>query len=463
MSGRPVAIRKRGAADNGLPADVDVERFVLGSILLDDIVFPELSQDFFSLDSHRRIFRCMSDLHARGEHVDRVTVANELERRGEREAVGGISYVVSLDDGVPQIPHLDSYIRILQEHATRRRIMFACQHLMDRAALSTEELASVIQAGLEVFTTTAAAGQAYRSIEDLPSVAECGAGDIKYIRRPELPCAAIVGLTGDSGSGKSTLATAWARDAWRNQGVPALFLDRENPLNVVADRLQRLGTEDGPGLRFWGGWLPSEAPQPDSAIVRAWAAERKGLVVVDSFSAFLEGGDQNDAAIVRTFVSRCRRLADVGATVVLIHHDGKAETAKDYRGSSDFKGAIDQGLHVSNFGEGGQLGKLVLRPFKSRLGACREISYEYASGRFERGDETEARQTIGEQLTVILRLNPGATARKFDELVNTRGLGRNRARAWLSEGVLAGSIRFETGAKNTRRYFVAGMEVQSAL
>jgi predicted ATP-dependent serine protease len=233
----------------------------------------------------------------------------------------------------------------------------------------------------------------------------------------------VAAFTGDAGSGKSTLLTAWARNAWRDSGIPSLFLDRENPISVIADRLQRLEMEDGPGMKFWGGWLPQEAPQPDSPIVRAWAKEHRGIVVIDSFSAFLDG-DQNDANTVRGFLHRCRRLADLRATPCVIHHDGKAETARDYRGSSDFKAAIDVGFHVSNFGNGGLLDRLVLRPFKNRFGLSHELSYRYADGKFIRGDATEATQTLAEQLTALLRLNPGVTARRFDELVRNRGISR---------------------------------------
>ena len=95
-----------------LPVNLDAERFVLGSVLLDDVSFPEgLSADHFSIERHRRIWRRMVDLKARGEHVDRVTVADELKKRGELEQ-DGLSHLVSLDDGLPQIPNLDSYIRI---------------------------------------------------------------------------------------------------------------------------------------------------------------------------------------------------------------------------------------------------------------------------------------------------------------------------------------------------------------
>ena len=88
---------------------------MLGSILLDDTLYIQaagtLEPDDFSLEKHRRIFRRMGDLHERGEKIDRITVANELMKFNELEACDGLSYLVSLDDGLPQIPNLDSYVR----------------------------------------------------------------------------------------------------------------------------------------------------------------------------------------------------------------------------------------------------------------------------------------------------------------------------------------------------------------
>ena len=107
----------------------------------------------------------------------------------------------------------------------------------------------------------------YERIEDIPTIAECGATEIEYISEPELPCSALVAVTGDAGSGKSTWATAKARDAFRNKNIPYVFLDRENPAAVISDRLARLGTEDGPRRRFWGGWVKEEVPHPNSSIV----------------------------------------------------------------------------------------------------------------------------------------------------------------------------------------------------
>src|ERR1700692_2368178 len=92
--------------EKGLPSNLDAERFVLGSIMLDDGLSIQaagsLEADDFSLEKHKRIFKRMGDLHDRGENIDRVTIANELMKFNELEACDGLSYIVTLDDGLPR-------------------------------------------------------------------------------------------------------------------------------------------------------------------------------------------------------------------------------------------------------------------------------------------------------------------------------------------------------------------------
>src|ERR1035441_9299599 len=140
------------AIEKGLPTNVDAERFVLGSILLDDSFYIQaagtLEGNDFSLEKHRRIFKRMGDVYERGEKIDRITVANELMKFGELESCDGLSYLVSLDDGLPQIPNVDAYIRLVKDKATLRSIIFASEHMRNRAMMA-EETPDEILAGAE--------------------------------------------------------------------------------------------------------------------------------------------------------------------------------------------------------------------------------------------------------------------------------------------------------------------------
>jgi len=138
--------------EKGLPTNVDAERFVLGSILLDDSLYVQaagsLEPEDFSLEKHRRIFKRMGDLHERNEKIDRITLANELMKANELEACDGLSYLVSLDDGLPQLPNVDSYIRIVKDKAVLRRIILASQHMINRCLMDAEEPGQIL-AGAE--------------------------------------------------------------------------------------------------------------------------------------------------------------------------------------------------------------------------------------------------------------------------------------------------------------------------
>jgi replicative DNA helicase len=55
----------------------------------------------------------MTDLYDRGEHIDPVMLANVLQRQGQLESVDGLSYLISLDGGLPHIFN-HSYIGIIR-------------------------------------------------------------------------------------------------------------------------------------------------------------------------------------------------------------------------------------------------------------------------------------------------------------------------------------------------------------
>ncbi len=149
--------------NKGLPVNLDAERFVLGSILLDDSLFVQaagaLEPDHFALEKHRRIFARMRELQERGLHIDRITLANELIRHDQLEAIDGLSYLISLDDGLPKISNIDAYIRIVREKALLRSIIFASQKLIDRCVIAADTPEEIL-AGAEETLLGIGEGQA---------------------------------------------------------------------------------------------------------------------------------------------------------------------------------------------------------------------------------------------------------------------------------------------------------------
>ncbi len=130
------------------PVNLDAERFILGCLLLEpsaiDAASALLLPDDFAIEANRRIYQCILHLHSEFK-VDRVILADELMNRGWLESVGGLSYLISLDDGLPQIFNLDGYIQIVKDKAARWNLIQTAWHTMHAACDETQPIDDVRQ------------------------------------------------------------------------------------------------------------------------------------------------------------------------------------------------------------------------------------------------------------------------------------------------------------------------------
>lgn len=127
------------------PHSIEAEQSVLGAILLDHEVLDALegllpTPEAFYLEAHRRIYKAMQALRARRLPVDLVTLSEELRARGDLEAVGGLTYLVSLQESVPTALYAEHYARIVAEKWALRRLIHATGEAM---RLAYEEEGSV--------------------------------------------------------------------------------------------------------------------------------------------------------------------------------------------------------------------------------------------------------------------------------------------------------------------------------
>ncbi|MFP5252420.1 MAG: replicative DNA helicase [Actinomycetes bacterium] len=119
----------RGYGDRTPPQDNDAEQSVLGSMLLSkdaiaDVIEAVRAHDFYK-PAHETIFDVMVDLYGRGEPVDPVTTAAELQRRGELARIGGAPYLHTLSASVPIAANAGYYAEIVREKAILRRLVDA--------------------------------------------------------------------------------------------------------------------------------------------------------------------------------------------------------------------------------------------------------------------------------------------------------------------------------------------------
>jgi replicative DNA helicase len=115
--------------DRQPPQDLTAEQSVLGGMMLSkdaiaDVVEVLKPGDFYR-PAHQLVYDCVLDLYTRGEPADAVTVAAELERRGELRRVGGAPYLHTLIATVPTAANASFYAEIVAEKSTLRRLVEA--------------------------------------------------------------------------------------------------------------------------------------------------------------------------------------------------------------------------------------------------------------------------------------------------------------------------------------------------
>jgi replicative DNA helicase len=134
--------------ERGLPVSMEAERSILGAILLDNSLYDQaaenLTPDDFSLDAHRRVYSRMRDLQETGRPVDMITLVEELDRRKEVEAIGGVAYLSSLIDGVPDRPSIEHYVRIVRNKALLRGLINLAQNAIAEAIEHSDEAEEVL-------------------------------------------------------------------------------------------------------------------------------------------------------------------------------------------------------------------------------------------------------------------------------------------------------------------------------
>jgi len=244
--------------DSALPCNLDCERYILGSILLDDSLLIQISSvlipDDFMLAKHRTLFRAMVDLNTRGSRIDRITLAEELMKRNELESCDGLSYLVSLDDGLPQIQNIDGYVRIVKDKSLLRRVIFSSQGLIDRCMAAEEEPRDIL-ASAEDFLLKLGGSSQPNTLQTTGEIIEGVEGGINGLLSPrrtsglttgfhdfdELTCGLhpgnLVILAGRPAMGKTALALNIAHHAAVKLGQTVAVFSLEMSKEELISRL----------------------------------------------------------------------------------------------------------------------------------------------------------------------------------------------------------------------------------
>jgi replicative DNA helicase len=95
------------------PQSIEMEKSVLGCLILESDTIPEVSEiiksDDFYREDHKEIYAAVLDLFYKRQPVDIVSISDALQSRGTLDKVGGLDYLASLSSIVPTTANAKYY------------------------------------------------------------------------------------------------------------------------------------------------------------------------------------------------------------------------------------------------------------------------------------------------------------------------------------------------------------------
>lgn len=253
MANRPEEL----VAGRVLPRDLDAERAVLGSILLDSQMCDEVSlvirADDFYLAEHQKLFHHIQAIHNESHNVDILLLANRLKREGEFELVGGAAALAEIAQCVPTAANAVHYATIVHDKALLRALIHTSNEVQKRAFDETEDPRELLNhAEREVFlikdqrsssvvkTIEEALGEAldqmYARSQNGASGVPSGLVDLDGLLGG-LQKSELIILAARPSMGKTALAANIAEHASLQENVTTLFVSLEMSRIELANRM----------------------------------------------------------------------------------------------------------------------------------------------------------------------------------------------------------------------------------
>ncbi len=352
------------ASDVTLPADVAMERTLLGSCLFNRVFFREMAlmdTDDFTGEHERRLFVALASMADKGQPIDSLTVASELSARKELEALGGAWFIEELQTGAVARTSVAHYVSTLRHLAGRRAAMHKAEAILleaeaggDLGTIADHFTEGAVQTGCYCRSEIESWRDIFHSFDEFVN-----APPLQFAVDGVVQVGGIGIIAGLAGHGKTLMMLALAEAML--SGAPLfdhfevhqkserlIYLVPESTLAPFWARLKMFHLEE----YVKSGQLLVRTLSKDKQIAlsdqRILQAAYGADIFLDTLVRFFEGAE-NDADSAKAFAEMLFKLLGAGAhTITASHHSPKSfENADRMTLENALRGSGDIGAMLS--------------------------------------------------------------------------------------------------------------------
>lgn len=130
------------------PQNLDAERAIIGSILIDPVVMNKIGDivkaEHFYDNRNQVLYEFIAKLYAKGKNIDVITLNAELSKKNKVKQAGGAEYLSEIIATIPTSANVEDYAEIVRECSIRRQLITFGAKLDESARQQTEELTVVL-------------------------------------------------------------------------------------------------------------------------------------------------------------------------------------------------------------------------------------------------------------------------------------------------------------------------------
>ena len=310
------------------PQAIDIEEAVLAAMMLDseciNDVLESLTPDCFYNESNKKIFTAITAIASRNDKVDILTVADELSKTGDLEAVGGASYLSALSMKIGAAANTDYHTKILLQKYIQRELISISYRVQKQSFEDSMPVDDLLQyAQQEVFVlaernmkrdTSPIQMVINQAIDDIQKGQErtdglsgvpSGYANIDKITYGWQPSDLII-LAARPSVGKTAFVLTMARNMAVDYNVPVAFFSLEMSQTQLVKRL--LVSETGiPSDKIWGAKKFNDPQDWDTLNERIGKLSRAPLWI-----------DDTPSLSIYEFRSKARRLVQTQNVKMII-------------------------------------------------------------------------------------------------------------------------------------------------